>query len=200
MGSKSNLKNYLQKYRWNNMTQYVKIPKERVGVIIGPKGETKKFIEDKTACQLDIDSESGKIDVTCEGDSLKEFRILETLKAIGRGFSPEKALDILEDDMLMLEVIELSDVANTPKELQRIKGRIIGRSGRTRELAETLINVKISVYGKTVSILGYPEQNTIIRTAIKMLLDGATHGAVYKFLEKKHQELMQSRLDSIEFY
>ncbi len=58
------------------MTQYVKIPKERVGVIIGPKGETKKFIEDKTTCQLDIDSESGKIDVTCEGDPLKEYRIL----------------------------------------------------------------------------------------------------------------------------
>ncbi len=26
------------------MTQYVKIPKERVGVIIGPKGETKKSL------------------------------------------------------------------------------------------------------------------------------------------------------------
>ena len=182
------------------MTQYVKIPQERVGVIIGPKGETKKFIEDKTVCQLDIDSDSGKIDVTCEGDSLKEFRILETLKAIGRGFSPEKALELLEDEMLMLEIIDLSDVATTPKELQRIKGRIIGRNGRTRELAETLINVKISVYGKTVSILGYPEQNTIIRTAIKMLLDGATHGVVYKFLEKKHQELLQSQLDSIDFY
>ena len=87
------------------MTQYVKIPKERVGVIIGPKGETKKFIEDKTACQLDIDSESGKIDVTCEGDSLKEFRILETLKAIGRGFSPEKALDILKTTCLCLRLL-----------------------------------------------------------------------------------------------
>ena len=140
------------------MTQYVKIPKDRIGVIIGPKGETKKFIEDKTACQLDIDSESGKIDVTCEGDPLKEFRILETLKAIGRGFSPEKALELLEDEMLMLEVIDLSDVANTPKELQRIKGRIIGRSGRTRELAETLINVKISVYGKTDPYLGTPNR------------------------------------------
>ncbi len=182
------------------MTQYVKIPHERVGVIIGPNGELKKFIEDRTVCQLDIDSDSGKIDVTCEGDSLKEFRILETLKAIGRGFSPEKALELLEDEMLMLEIIDLSDVATTPKELQRIKGRIIGRNGRTRELAETLINVKISVYGKTVSILGYPEQNTIIRTAIKMLLDGATHGVVYKFLEKKHQELLQSQLDSIDFY
>jgi len=79
---------------------------------------------------------AAKIDVTCEEDPLKEFRILETLKAIGRGFSPEKALELLEDDMLMLEVIDLSDVANTPKELQRIKGRIIGRNGRTRELAE----------------------------------------------------------------
>ncbi|MGB9929316.1 MAG: KH domain-containing protein [Methanosarcina sp.] len=182
------------------MTQYVKIPKERVGVVIGPKGETKTFLEDKTACQLDIDSDSGKIDVTCEDDPLKEFRILDTLKAIGRGFSPEKSFQLLDDDMLMLEVIDLSDVATTPKELQRVKGRIIGRSGRTRELAETLINVKISVYGKTVSILGYPEQNTIIRTAIKMLLDGATHGAVYKFLEKKHQELLQTQLDSIEYH
>ncbi|MDD3247848.1 MAG: KH domain-containing protein [Methanosarcina sp.] len=182
------------------MTQYLKIPKERIGAIIGPKGETKKFIEEKTACQLDIDSESGKIDITCEGDPLKEFRILETIKAIGRGFSPEKALGILEDDMLMLEIIDLSDVATTPKELQRIKGRIIGRGGRTRELAESLINVKISVYGKTVSVLGYAEQNTIMRTAIKMLLDGAAHGAVYKFLEKKHQELLHSQLDSIDFY
>jgi len=182
------------------MTQYVKIPKERVGVVIGPKGEIKKLIEEKTACQLEIDSESGKIDITCEEDPLKEFRVLETIKAIGRGFSPEKALELLDDEMLMLDIVDLSDVATTPKELQRIKGRIIGRNGRTRELAETLINVKISIYGKTVSILGHPEQNIIIRTAIRMLLDGATHGAVYKFLEKKHQELLQSQLDSVDFY
>jgi ribosomal RNA assembly protein len=182
------------------MTQYVKVPKDRIGVIIGPKGETKKFIEDKTLCQMEIDSEGAKIDITCEGDPLKEFRVLETLKAIGRGFSPENAFKLLEDDMFTLEVIDLSDIATSPKELQRIKGRIIGRNGRTRELAETLINVKISVYGKTVSVLGYPEQNNIIRTAVRMLLDGATHGAVYKFLEKKHQELLQSQLDSIDFY
>lgn len=182
------------------MTQYIKIPKDRIGAIIGPKGETKKFIEDKTGCQLEIDSEDAKIDVTCQEDPLKEFRIIETLQAIGRGFSPENALKLLDDEMLMLEVIDLSDVATTPKEMLRVKGRIIGRNGRTRELAETLINVKISVYGKTVSILGYPDQNNIIRTAIKMLLDGATHGAVYKFLEKKHQELLLSQLDSINLY
>ncbi|MCQ1537256.1 RNA-processing protein [Methanosarcina sp. KYL-1] len=182
------------------MTQYVKIPRERIGVIIGPKGEMKKLLEEKTACQIDIESESGKIEITCKDDPLKEFRTSEALKAIGRGFSPEKALELLDDEMLMLDVLDLSGIAPTPKELQRIKGRIIGRNGRTRELAETLISVKISVYGKTVSVIGYPEQNTIIRTAIQMLIDGATHGAVYKFLEKKHQELLQSQLDSIEFH
>ena len=90
---------------------------------------------------------------------LKEFRVLETIKAIGRGFSPKKLLKSLMIEMLMLEVIDLSDVATTPKELQRIKGRIIGRNGRTRELAESLINVKISVYGKP-----YPYSVTPNRT------------------------------------
>jgi ribosomal RNA assembly protein len=55
--------------------------------------------------------------------------------------------------------------------------------------------VKISVYGKTVSILGYPEQNRIVQAAIEMLMEGVNHGTVYSFLEKKHREMMQSQLD-----
>jgi ribosomal RNA assembly protein len=182
------------------MTQYVKIPKERIGVIIGPKGEMKKLLEEKTTCQIDIDSDSGKIEITCKDEPIKELKATEALRAIGRGFNPEKVLGLLDDEMLMLEVLDLSEVAPTPKELKRIKGRIIGKNGKTRELAETLINAKISVYGKTVAIIGYPEQNNIIRTAIQMLIDGAAHGAVYKFLEKKHQELLKARLDSTELY
>jgi len=61
--------------------------------------------------------------------------------------------------MLMLEVIDLSDVANTPKELQRIKGRIIGRNGRTRELAETLITSRSQYTEKP-----YPYLDTLNRT------------------------------------
>jgi len=34
------------------MTQYVKIPKERVGVIIGPKGETKSLLRTKPLASL----------------------------------------------------------------------------------------------------------------------------------------------------
>jgi ribosomal RNA assembly protein len=103
---------------------------------------------------------------------------------------------MLDDDLLMLEVIDLSKYASTNKEMTRLKGRIIGKGGKTREIAENLIGVKISIYGKTVSFIGYPEQIQIMRTAVEMLIEGANHGPVYSFLEKKHKELMQAQLDS----
>jgi len=101
---------------------------------------------------------------------------------------------LMDDEMIMLETIDLSRSAGTPQEMIRLKGRIIGKAGKTREIMESMIGVKISVYGKTVSILGTPEQNQIIRTAIEMLIGGATHGQVYGFLEKKKQMLIRSQL------
>ncbi|MDV0447770.1 hypothetical protein MsAg5_16840 [Methanosarcinaceae archaeon Ag5] len=181
------------------MTQFLKVPKERVAVIIGPGGSTKKQIEEAAKVVLEIDGEDGRIEIKSEEDVILSMRAMEVIKAIARGFSPEKALELFNDDFLMLDVIDLSEAATTPKELARLKGRIIGREGKTREIAERLINVKISVYGKTVSVIGYPEQTTIIRTAIDMLVNGVNHGTVYSFLEKKHDDLIRSQMDSIEY-
>jgi ribosomal RNA assembly protein len=119
---------------------------------------------------------------------------MDLVKAIGRGFSPERALAILDDEMLMLDVLDISKMASTKSDMERIKGRIIGKDGRSREIMERLSGTKVSVYGKTVSVLGYPEQIRVARTAIEMLLDGAPHGNVYSFLEKKHQELAKEEL------
>ncbi|WNY25947.1 KH domain-containing protein [Methanolapillus millepedarum] len=181
------------------MTQFIKVPKERVAVIIGPGGSTKKQIEDAAKVVMEIDGEDGRIEIKSEEDVILSMRAMEVIKAIARGFSPEKALELFNDDFLMLDVIDLSEAASTPKELARLKGRIIGREGKTREIAERLINVKLSVYGKTVSVIGYPEQTTIIRTAIDMLVNGVNHGTVYSFLEKKHDDLIRSQMDSIEY-
>ena len=93
--------------------------------------------------------------------------------------------------MLMIEIIDLSKLVGTKRDMARMKGRIIGKDGRTREIMERLSGAKISIYGKTVAILGYPEQIRISRAAIEMLLDGAPHGNVYGFLEKKHQGLVK---------
>lgn len=166
---------------------YVKIPHDRIGAVIGPKGSVKQLIEERSAATLDIDSKSGTVQVLAPDDPVRAMQAMEVVKAIGRGFSPERAIVLFDDDFMVLEVIDIS--ANTPKELKRIKGRIIGTSGRTRELIETMTHVSVSIYGKTVSVIGYPEQTHVAKTAIEMLIDGAPHSSVYGYVEKKRREL-----------
>lgn len=174
---------------------HIKVPKDRVGAIIGPKGRIKQIIESKSTAKLDIDSENGTVEIIPGEDPVGAMRAEDIVNAIARGFNPDKTLSMFDEDLLMLDVIDISKYTSTQKELLRLKGRIIGKNGKTREITERLTGVKLSVYGKTVSIIGTPERNQIARTAIEMLIEGATHGSVYSYLEKKRQELIQSQLD-----
>ncbi len=176
------------------MTEHIKIPLERVAVLVGPKGSTKELIEEKSTAAVNIDSQTGDVQIEEPKDPIKGLRAKEVVHAIARGFSPEKALRLFDDDLLMFETIDLSNIAKTEKDMLRLKGRIIGTAGKTREVFETLTSARISVYGKTICLIGYPEQNAVARAGIDMLLQGSTHGPVYKFLEKKKSELKKVEL------
>ena len=69
--------------------QELSIPKLRIAVLIGTKGVTKKKIEKVTKTQISISKEG---DVLIEGDSLDCFFAEKVVKAVGRGFNPEVAL------------------------------------------------------------------------------------------------------------
>jgi ribosomal RNA assembly protein len=172
----------------------IKIPEERIGVLVGPGGSMKRFIEERTRTRMEVDSETGTVSIVSSEDPLLAMRALDLVRAIGRGFSPEKALVILDDEILMLDIIDLSKTVGTKNDMMRMKGRIIGKDGRTREIMERLSGTKVSVYGKTVALLGHPEQIRVARAAIEMLIDGAPHGNVYSFLERKHQQLAKEEL------
>jgi ribosomal RNA assembly protein len=176
------------------MTEYIKVPFERIAVLVGPKGSTKELIEEKSTATLNIDSDSGNVEIQDPRDTMEGVRAREVVHAIAMGFSPEKALKLFDNEDLMFETIDLSNIAREEKDLERIKGRIIGSDGKTRDLFENLTNTNISVYGKTVSLIGYPEQNAVARKGIDMLLKGSAHGPVYKFLEKNRSELKQSEM------
>ncbi|MFT4885685.1 MAG: ribosomal RNA assembly protein, partial [Natronomonas sp.] len=75
------------------------------------------------------------------------------------------------------------------KDLRRKKGRLIGEDGRTRELMEELSGADVVIYGSTLGAIGKPEQVDAVRSATEMILDGAPHGAVYSFLERRHNEM-----------
>ena len=172
---------------------YVRIPQDRIGSLIGPKGSIKQLIEELSTATLDIDSESGNVQVMSPEDPIRGMRAVDVISAIGRGFSPERAVRLFDDDLLIFEVIDIP--ANTPKLLTRIRGRIIGTGGKTRVLIENITHVSLSVYGKTVAIIGYPEQTHVAKTAIGMLIEGAPHSVVYGFMEKKRRDLTAKGLE-----
>ena len=166
--------------------EYLKIPEDRVGVLIGKGGETKKLVEKKTGVRLDITHE-GSVSIKCE-DSLKLWEARDIVKAIGRGFNPKYALNLAKDDYTII-IFNLDEIFHgRERDIRRVKARIIGENGKARGTMETLSNSKISVYGKTVSVIAREEDMEAIEEALKMLMDGAHHAKVYGFLEGANKE------------
>ncbi len=178
------------------MQQEIKVLTNRVGVIIGKGGETKKALEEASKSSITIDSEEGI--VRFEGDDAPLLlRGVEVVQAINRGFSPERAFRLFEDEDLLLDVIDLSSSTDSPRQLDRLRGRIIGKDGKSREQIEHMTGCDISVLGKTIALIGLPESMKVARSAIDMLIQGLPHEVVYGFLEKKKRE---SKQDMIDYY
>ena len=155
--------------------------------MIGTKGKTKRIIEKATNSSIDIDSKEGDIIVSGE-DALSLFTARDILRAIGRGFNPEIALLVLKPDY-NLEMINMGDFAKTQNDAIRLKGRVIGKDGRSREHLEELTETNICVYGKTVGIIGRQEMVGIAKKALEMLLKGSPHANVYKWLERMRRKM-----------
>jgi len=174
--------------------QEIKVSSNRIGALIGKAGATKREIEEKTGVTLQIDSEEGVVVVEGE-DALRVLTTVEIVRAINRGFSPERAFRLLEDEDMMLDVIDLSDMADSPRQLERLRGRIIGKAGTSRGQIEDMTSTGVSVHGKTVAIIGLPEQIKTARSAIEMLIQGVPHENVYAFLDKKKKEAKHEMLE-----
>jgi ribosomal RNA assembly protein len=178
---------------------YLRIPTERVGVLVGPEGTTKKNIEKRLSVELLIDSQSGGITITLTEkatDPSMLFKAKDVVTALGRGFSPEHAFRLIRDEEAMLDVIDLRTVfGRSETDIKRIKGRIIGMNGKTRQIIEELTDTNVAVYGHTVSIIGTIEQAEAAREAIQMLVKGSMHATVYRFLHRKRRELKKKMLE-----
>lgn len=174
----------------------LKVPKNRVAVIIGKEGSVKKEIEEATKTKLNIDSKEGDIFVSGE-DALGLYTAREIIKAIGRGFNPDIAKLLLKPDYVF-EVVDVSEYVSKSKEaMLRLKGRVIGKEGKSRRLIEELTECNISVFGKTISIVGLPEAAASARQAVESLLRGSTHANVYKWLERRRRELKRRAIIEI---
>ncbi len=161
---------------------------------------------EKKDVSIDIDGDNGEVFIRTQGDveKIQPFKAMEIITAIGRGFSPENAMTLLEGENA-LHVIDLREFAGkSSANVERIKGRIIGEGGRARRNMENLSGTHISVYGRTVSIIGDSSKLRVAVDAISAISSGSMHGAVYTKLEavnrKEKIERMQLWEDQDVFY
>ena len=175
--------------------QAIRVPLDRVAAVIGKKGETKKHLEEAMHVSLDIDSESGEVRVKSTSiEDADPFTALRVVEAVGRGFSPQRALRLLEPET-SLEVLDLRNFAGkSDNNLERIRGRIIGLHGKSRRVIEELTKCYISVYGRTVAIIGEVSETKLAKDAIEMLATGSRHRSVYNMLQRARTKRKMDRV------
>ncbi len=160
----------------------IRIPADRVGTLIGKGGETKKTLQEISGIKLDIDTEEGEVlihdDVELE-DPVMALKIQDVIKAVGRGFNPEKAMRLFDDDEY-LEVVDLKEfVGERSNQITRIRGRLI----------EDLTGCDMMIYGNTVSLIGNSISLPVAKHAVELILQGSEHATVYHYLESQRPRL-----------
>jgi ribosomal RNA assembly protein len=174
-------------YDVNEFSYALKIPRDRIAALIGVKGKDKRELEEYAHAKIIVDSKEGDITIT-GSEAIKLYELREIIKAISRGFSPEAAKQLLKSDF-MLQIMSLRDYdLDSPNKLARIRARLIGTGGKARRTLETLTQTNISVYGKTIGIIGECGAVSNAKRAIEMLISGSMHATVYKWLEKARRK------------
>jgi len=177
---------------------FIRIPKERVGILIGPEGKVKQHIEERLQVKLEIDSEDGGVTIVLSEKAIDPSLLLrakDVVTAIGRGFAPEIAFRLIRNDEEIFDLVDLRlTFGRSDSDIKRIKGRLIGSEGKTRRLIEELTEANVAIYGHTVGLIGTFEEVDAARNAVQMIIEGCEHKTVYRYLQRKRTELKKEKL------
>ena len=181
-----------------NLDSFIRIPKERVGILVGPEGKTKTYIEERMKIRLEVDSGDGGITIKIakdQNDPSMLLRAKDLVTAIGRGFAPEAAFRLIRNEDDVFDLIDLRVIfGRSEADIKRIKGRLIGSEGKTRRLIEELTEANVTIYGHTVGIIGNYEEADAARHAVQMIIEGCEHKTVYRYLQRKRTEMKKEKL------
>ncbi len=175
---------------------FIRIPADRIGVLIGPSGKNRRSIEAAFQVDLTIDGETGNVEIQVKPDQTDVsvlFTVRNLVQAIGRGFSPKNAFALTNEDNDIL-IIDLEEYVKQNKNAQnRVKGRIIGKDGKSRSMIEDLTGCLVSVYGGTVGLIGPYDMLPVAREAVEMLINGSFHKTVWNYLYAYRRKMKKER-------
>jgi len=171
---------------------YVRVPPERLGVVIGEGGRNKIEIMRRTGTVITVDSENSMVIIEPESPQVPPYNVMkaaEVVKAVALGFPLEKALRLLEEDQVLVVIDLKQRIGDSPNHLRRVKARIIGEGGRARRTIEQMTGVDVVVGEYHVAIIGEYERAMAAKEAVEMLIDGRMHSTVYRHLDRMMREI-----------
>ncbi|MCA1819341.1 MAG: KH domain-containing protein [Thermoplasmatota archaeon] len=180
------------------MTTFIRIPQDRVGVVIGPQGDTRRTLIQRSGIQIEVDSDQNEVAIHDEAEGVDPVMVLkvkDVVRALARGFSPEHAMRLFSDDCYF-ELLDFHDYVGKHKgHVRRVASRLIGSEGKTRRIIEEQTDCDLAIYGHTVGIIGDLEDLGNAKQAVDMILRGAEHASVYRFLENQRRKAKRANAE-----
>lgn len=139
----------------------------------------------KLESELDVKISVKGTDVVIDGEEVKEYFAERVLLAMDFPFLVEDAL-LLKNDDYMFEVVHIKDYTHR-HDMNVIRGRIIGKKGKTLKVLEGLSDCAIAVKDNDVAIIGPVETFEDAQQAVISLIHGSKQGHVYGGLERRRK-------------
>ncbi len=160
-------------------------------IIFEKTNEIRKNIENLEN-KLNVKIEIKKKLVSIDGSPLDEYEAFIILNAINFGFSANKAL-LLKDHEMIFKLINIKDFTRK-KNLKEVRGRIIGKDGKTLRVLENLSEAEIIVKDNQIGVIGYASSINYIETALHNLIRGTKQANIYKYLERTNKRKKEQGL------
>jgi len=180
---------------------YEPVPPESFEKVKGELGQVVGELNRRLRVRLILDEGNSRvlIEAEREGDAANVLRARDIVRAIAIGFSPQDALQLLDEDYVLVVVDVTQAVGDRENHLRRVLGRVIGENGRARRTLEEITGTKIVVNDRgLVGIIGDYERSQIARHGVELLVQGRMHATVYRRLEGMMREL--KRRESTELW
>ncbi|MEK6757820.1 MAG: hypothetical protein AABX88_01700 [Nanoarchaeota archaeon] len=138
----------------------------------------------KLETQLNVKITNRGKEVSIQGDPENEYVAEKVIDALEFGFPFSTAM-LIEEENLDFQIINIKDHTKR-HDLERVRGRIIGKGGKTLKTLSLLTKCFFEIKENQIGIVGDSENLPGAEQGLIFLIKGSKQGNVYKFLEK-HQ-------------
>ncbi len=143
--------------------------------------KAKKELEERLEVKIEIKGEK----VELEGEPLEEYEASLVFDALCFGFSPRKALSLLDENNVF-RVINMKDFTRK-KNLKEVRGRVIGKHGKTKKTIEDISGADVIIKDNEIGLIAKAENIEEVITGLSNLVKGTKQSNTYRYLERMNK-------------